>query len=295
MSIWVKERSTAYRARVGGDTTLERFDSLHTPNAMLEWGSITKTATAALAANLEREGALLLSAPITAYLPDSRLPDSVTVGSLVSHTSGLPPLPKSILASWGERRDPYAKYTNMYFDAEVVPRLHEEHTGQVGKYVYSNFGYAVLTRIIERTVEQTWWQMVRELVLMPWGLSDVAVNHVQHLTESSQERTLRLHTIAGRTRTTWIDTGPFVGAGGLMGTFNDLEKYARAAKEHSLDAGPIGWVKSPTLWWHNGHNRDQGAFVGVSHDGSRVITVHSAGHRVGTADRIAAKIERNIR
>lgn len=53
---------------------------------------------------------------------------------------------------------------------------------------------------------------------------------------------------------------------------------------------PCGWMRSATLWWHNGHNRDQGAFVGISDTGERVVTVHAVGHRVGASDRIATRL-----
>ncbi|WP_222119052.1 hypothetical protein, partial [Kocuria marina] len=41
---------------------------------------------------------------------------------------------------------------------------------------------------------------------------------------------------------------------------------------------------------HNGHNRDQGVFVGVDEDAQRVITVHTLGRRAFTADKVAARL-----
>lgn len=45
----------------------------------------------------------------------------------------------------------------------------------------------------------------------------------------------------------------------------------------------------------NGHNRDHGAFVGVSPDSSRTITVHTLGYLPGRADKTVRMLERQFR
>lgn len=293
MSVLLRDRSIASRLRNDGRIVTETFGPLHGDRrSLLEWGSITKTVTAVLTRRLSARGAVDLSAPASEYLPDSGLPVWVDVRSLITHTSGLPAMPSDVLATWAERKNPFAKYTTARFDEQIVPRLGEEHTGRVGVYAYSNLGYAVLTRILEIVAGQTWWQLARESILNPWGVSDVAVNHVDQLDAVDRERTLELRTWTGAHRGTWIDTGPFVGAGGLLGTFDALERYAIAARANAGPGRPCGWMRSATLWWHNGHNRDQGAFVGISDTGERVVTVHAIGHRVGASDRIATRLVR---
>lgn len=54
-------------------------------------------------------------------------------------------------------------------------------------------------------------------------------------------------------------------------------------------------MNDPTLWWHNGHNKDHGAFIGVSHDSSRIVTIHTLGYNAGRADKLAARLERHPR
>jgi len=88
---------------------------------MLEWGSITKTVTAHIAEQLDHAGTLDLSAPMSVYLPEMKLPREVDVRSLVTHPSGLPRLPHGIITSAAEACDPYAKYITTYFDAKVLP------------------------------------------------------------------------------------------------------------------------------------------------------------------------------
>jgi CubicO group peptidase (beta-lactamase class C family) len=252
---------------------------------MLEWGSITKTVTARIAQQLDGAGVIELLAPVHEYLPTTGLPQSVDVLSLVTHTSGLPRVPGGIIKTMAEARDPYAKYTPEYFDAEVLPALSAQHRGRVGDFEYSNLGYAVLTRTLEVVTGLDWWSLAQQHVFTPLGIADVA-------TSPEPDRVPVLRTWTGRVCKQWTDTGPFIGAGGLHGTFDALERYASAIAQVTSGEKPFGWMEDPTLWWHNGHNLDHGAFMGVTRDGTRIITVHTLGYSSGRADRIAARLEK---
>ena len=292
MSILVKPASTAARLRVHGTVVEDRFGPLHTRDTLLEWGSITKTVTATIASLLDREQLLSLDDPVREYLPRSLLPRSVTVSSLVSHTSGLSSLPADALTQWADLVDPYAKYTTAHFDEQVIPRLNAMRSRREGEFSYSNLGYAVLTRALERASGESWWTLARDRVLAPWGIADVALNHVGHLTERIRGRTPQLTTLTGRPRSTWTDTGPFVGAGGIMSTFDALEAYAQASRAHGHATRRDGWMRADGFWWHNGNNRDQGAYLGISDDGARIVTAHTIARRIGAADRIARRLLR---
>lgn len=285
VSWWVREKSVAFRLREHGEVTAEEVGPLHRGSPMLEWGSVTKTVTAQITDRLADAGVLDLSWPVGRCLPEAGLPRSVDVRSLVTHTSGLPRVPADMLTTLAEARDPYAKYTTAFFDAEVLPALAGQHEGPVGRFAYSNLGYAVLTRLLEVVTGRDWWTLARDEVFAPLGITDVAIR-------PDPERVPVMVSITGRVRRQWTDTGPFIGAGGVHGTFDALEAYAVAVARRTPGVKPSGWMDDPTLWWHNGHNRDHGAFIGVSHDGSRVVTVHTLGHRAGRADRIAARLER---
>lgn len=267
------------------DVVAERFGSLHRGSPMLEWGSVTKTVTARIAEGFARAGILDLQAPVSSYLHESQLPDAVTIHSLVTHTSGLPRLPENTITTIAEARDPYAKFTTSYFDTEVIPGLAALPLGPVGVFEYSNLGYALLTRLLEVETGRGWWELAQQEVFAPFGITDVTVS-------PSPEEIPVLHNWAGRVRKQWQDTGPFIGAGGLHSTFDALEQYAIEVASRSKGKKPIGWMDARTLWWHNGHNRDHGAFAGFSHDGSRVVTAHTLGYRPGRADRLITRLER---
>ncbi len=225
MGVFIRAKSLAYRIRDDGELTIEAFGPLHKPDngtePLLEWGSISKTVTAHLAQRLHDAGVIGLDDPVTASLPQTRLPETVTIRTLAEHTSGLPRLPKGLVATRDEAKDPYAKYTHEYFDREVLPQLALWHNPEkVGTMGYSNLGYAVLTRA--------------------------------------------------------------------------LEHYATAIAATSPGMKPLGWMEDKTLFWHNGHNRDHGAFVGVSPDSSGTITVHTLGYLPGRADKTVRMLERQF-
>lgn len=282
MSLFVRERSRAYRLTERGSTLAEQHGPLHRPGALLEWGSVTKTVSASIARRIVETGELVLSAPVVEYLPSSPLPASVTVGALIEHTSGLPRVPADMFTDPKDLVDPYARYTTEYFDEHVIPNLHKKHSGTVGVYDYSNLGYAVLTRILEIATGRSWWELAEELVLSPAGVTDATVT-------PDPARVPTLHTWTGKVREQWTDTGPFIGAGGLSSTFDGLDQYAHfAAQSHRAGEPLPGWQHTGALVWHNGHNRDHGAFIGFTPD--LVVTVHTLGHRTGTADRIATRL-----
>ena len=287
MSWLVRQKSQAYRLRDNGDITAEQIGPLHRSSPMLEWGSISKTVTARITDQLARAGTVDLSAPVSEYLPEAKLQSTVDVRSLVAHTSGLPRVPKGMITTLAEARDPYAKYTTAYFDDEVLPTLAEQRTDTLGTFDYSNLGYAVLTRLLEVVTERDWWTLATREVFTPLGITDVAIC-------PDPARVPVLRTWTGSVRQQWADTGPFIGAGGVHGTFDALEQYATSIAAQSPGVKPFGWMEDPELWWHNGHNRDHGAFIGVSRDGSRVVTVHTLGYNAGQADKIAARLERRV-
>lgn len=284
MSLFVRQRSSQYRLRVDGEVVAARTGPLHLGVPMLEWGSVGKTVTARLAELLDAAGAVALATPVVDVLPETELPAAVDVRALVTHTSGLPRLPPGIISTIAEARDPYAKYTTAYFDAEVLPQLAQQLAGGQRSFEYSNLGYAVLTRLLERATGETWWELAKQHVFAPLGISQVAV-------QPRRGDVPVLRNWAGNERKQWTDPGPFVGAGGLHGSFDALEEYAVATACAGPGRVPLGWMESARFWWYNGQTRDHGAFVAVSRDGARTIAVHTLGHRVGAADRIAHRIE----
>lgn len=273
---WLRDHSLAWRLQLADGRVWERRGPLHGEKTLVEWGSVTKPVTAALAHLLAADGVVDLAAPVTHYLPAAPLPRQVTLARLVDHTSGLPAVPPDI--SW--QANPWAKYTPTYFDAHVVPRLGRGRVLHVERFAYSNLGYAVLTRALEVAAGASWPGLVQRKIFGPWGIAGATTVHLP-------DRVAVLRDRRGRVREQWQDTGPFVGAGGLLSPLAGLADFALGVARH-LPTMP-GWMRAGDGWWHNGQNRDHGALVEIR-PGRYVVAVHTLGHLPWTADRLASRL-----
>ncbi len=143
--------------------------------------SLSKAVTSAAVLRLVEEGLLDLDAPAFALLPDlepdggdadSRLAD-ITVRHLLLHTggwdrnlSGDPMFDVVDIAAEMGLSGPASVDTVVEW-ARTQPLDHDPGT----TYAYSNLGYAVLGRIIERLSGQTYQAYVQEQILGPAGIT----------------------------------------------------------------------------------------------------------------------------
>lgn len=129
-------------------------------------GSITKTYTATVLMRLVAEGRVELDAPVRRYVPELRLADErtaaeVTVLNLLNHTSGLG---VGYIADTGEGDDALADYVAKLTELELVAPPGTRAS-------YSQAGYNLAGRIVEKVTELTYERAVASLVLEPLGLS----------------------------------------------------------------------------------------------------------------------------
>ncbi|GAA4533775.1 serine hydrolase domain-containing protein [Amycolatopsis samaneae] len=200
-------------------------------------GSITKTFTGLATALEVVRGRRRFSDPLRACLPDW-LPvptwhgKQVTLGDVVTHTSGLPRLPES----WGHRpdidpRDPYAVFTMR----DLADGLRETSLAtEPGKVlVYSNLGAALNGQSLALGTEDAYESVIRPRVTGPLGLCDTGTA----LTREQRGRKAVGHDPAGAVTPDWRFR-TCVAEGGLYGTVDDLLRYARA---HLAPVpGPLG-------------------------------------------------------
>jgi len=130
--------------------------------------SMSKTITAAAVMRLVQERKIGLDVRVTDYI--GRLPyqGSITVRHLLSHTSGIPnpiPLRWVHLAARPQQFDEQAAL-------EAVLAAHPRLSFQPGsKYAYSNIGYWLLGRVVERASDERFTSYVTANVLRPVGAS----------------------------------------------------------------------------------------------------------------------------
>jgi CubicO group peptidase (beta-lactamase class C family) len=129
-------------------------------------GSVTKTYTATTVMRLVADGRIDLAAPVRRYVLELRLRDEqaadvVTIRHLLTHTSGLD---WGLITDTGEGDDALATY---------VARMAElEQIAPVGaRTSYSQAGFNLAGRVIEKVTGLTFERAVGTVVLEPLGLS----------------------------------------------------------------------------------------------------------------------------
>ena len=152
------------------------------PDDLFRIASVSKPVTSAAILRLVEDGRLSLDAPAFALLPDlTPLPGatvdprlaSITVRHLLEHSGGwdralsFDPMfrPTAIAAATGTPAPASAEAVIRYMLGQ--PLDFDPGT----RYAYSNFGYAVLGRIIERITGESYEEFVQEAVLAPAGVT----------------------------------------------------------------------------------------------------------------------------
>jgi CubicO group peptidase (beta-lactamase class C family) len=138
-----------------------------TPQTVFALGSITKPFTATAIMLLERQGKLRLDDTIQTYLPEYPIYEHrVTLRHLLTHTSGIANFVTQ--PEFWERHaqversidDVIAIFKDLPFDFE--PGTHHS---------YSNSGYVLLGRILEKLLDTSYAEAIQQLIFDPLGMT----------------------------------------------------------------------------------------------------------------------------
>src|SRR5262249_13717393 len=142
-------------------------------DTLFEIGSITKTFTAALLADMVAKGEVKLYDPVANYLPSKvKMPGrggkQITLADLATHSSGLPssgshPHPVDVANPWAD------------FTVDQMYRFRPRNTRprDIGeRYEYSNLGGGLLGQALARRTGKSWEETVTERILKPLGMTD---------------------------------------------------------------------------------------------------------------------------
>lgn len=194
------------------------------PRSVFEIGSITKTFTAALLADMVARGEMALDDPVRMYLPEGvEMPAwqsrEITLRDLSTHHSGLPRMPDNFDPA--DRANPYADY-----DADRLYeflRDHELRREPGTEYEYSNLAVGLLGHVLELATGRSYEALVRERILEPLGLERTGVALEGELAGWMTKG----HNGGGEVVPYW-DAMAMVGAGGLRSNVEDMLKYVAA-------------------------------------------------------------------
>jgi CubicO group peptidase (beta-lactamase class C family) len=240
--------------------------------------SVTKPVTATVVMTLVEEGLVSLDESVGRLVPEfrataeaegadaalERLRPGVSVRQLLSHTSGLP-------EDLGPREGRYAERVDLGTIVDAMCRL--PLAFPPGRELrYSNAGYGVLARLVERLTGQEFWEVARRRVLTPMRLRDTVARpgadvapRIALLADTARGGT-ELETYNGAY---W--RGLAIPWGGLFGTPRDMVRFAGAflpsgaAGPHLLSqpalrlmtadqaGGVAGGVESARVRWDVAH------------------------------------------
>jgi D-alanyl-D-alanine-carboxypeptidase/D-alanyl-D-alanine-endopeptidase len=184
-----------------------------------EIGSITKTMTAALLAEIIGRGEIAIDAPLTKLLPPGTEVPSfngthITVGNIVTHTSGLPSFP------WRptDLSSPYARLT----EADLLDTLAETQLkcAPGSQREESNFALMVLSYALAKRSGRDFETLLRERLFSPLGMDDAFI-----VTRPSAVRVAEGHFSNGRPTGPWDVRVDLAGAGGVRATLRDMVRY----------------------------------------------------------------------
>jgi CubicO group peptidase (beta-lactamase class C family) len=192
------------------------------PDTLFLLGSVSKTYTATTLLRLVADGRIQLEAPVRRYVPELRLKDEhaaaqVTVLNLLNHTAGLD---WGLIADFGEGDDALAGYVARMAELELL-------WPPGARASYSQAGYNLAGRIVEKVTGLTFERAVASLVLEPLDLShsffardDVMTRRFSVGHNHDQDRTLSVARLWRRSR------GDNPG-GGLASSAADQLRWAR--------------------------------------------------------------------
>lgn len=251
---------------------LERPGKKLDASSVFEIGSITKTFTGILLADMVNRGEVRLDQPVAELLPagthvPSRNGRVITLGDLSSQISGLPRLPDNMPQA--DPMNPYADFTvaQLY---DFLAR-YELPRDPGSKYEYSNLGVGLLGHALAVRAGKSYEALVRERVLQPLGMTHTGVT----LDAAMKAHMSEGHDAAGAVVPLW-DLPTLAGAGALRSSLDDMMKFLAAnisppdnavGRAIALSHTPrftvntalslaLNWhissFQGDTLIWHNG-------------------------------------------
>ncbi|ETN96255.1 serine hydrolase [Zhouia amylolytica] len=181
---------------------------------LYEIGSITKTFTATLAQLSLKES---MSVSIKDFFPDvdnSNL-DRIELSELQNHIAGIPRLSAQFTPDdWS---DPF----NGYSDSLLNIELQSLKTDTLKVWRYSNLGYGILGKIVEKSTNRTFEDLMGGLLLK----ADMTNTYLNH--QSAIINIIAQPTNMGTQNSYWNFTGPSRYAGGLISCTRDLIHYLK--------------------------------------------------------------------
>jgi serine-type D-Ala-D-Ala carboxypeptidase/endopeptidase len=236
------------------------------PDSMFEIGSLTKTFTGLILAQMVLQKKVAFDDPVRALLPDGTvikpLGAEITLLDLATQHSGLPRMPDNFHPA--SAANPYVDY----HAEQMYAYMNKHGVGRANEtiFLYSNFGFGLLGQALSVRAGIPYGQLVKNEVIDPLHMDDTAIT----LSPTQQSRLIQGHDVQNHPASRW-DFDAFAGAGALASTASDMLKYLEAnlhpekistagaapdspaaiAQDHQLRGTGIGPAKVALAWLYN--------------------------------------------
>jgi serine-type D-Ala-D-Ala carboxypeptidase/endopeptidase len=192
-------------------------------DSIFEIGSITKTFTGLMLAQMVTQHKVKLDEPVRELLPPGTVPKpagpEITLVDLATQHSGLPRMPDNFHPA--NPQDPYADYgpANLY---EFLAK-HGVAKPADARFNYSNLGLGLLGQALANRAGTSYPELLRTEVTGPLNLKDTVVT----LSAEQEKRFAQGHSLPHQPAHAWkLDA--LAGAGAIRSTASDMLTYLEA-------------------------------------------------------------------
>ena len=210
--------------------------SLHSigPQTNFRLASFTKQFTAMCIMLLARDGKLHYDERLTDIFPEfPAYGKSISIRNLLNHTSGLPDYEDILMKQYPDT--PPEKIPQI-LDAGVLKLMEQQTSTNFppgSKWEYSNSGYAVLAMIVEKVSGKPFGQFLHDRIFVPLKMENTLA-HEKGKNDVPNRAYGYSKTDKGLQQTDQSPTSAVLGDGGIYSSIDDLAKWDRALREHTL-------------------------------------------------------------
>jgi serine-type D-Ala-D-Ala carboxypeptidase/endopeptidase len=293
------------------------------PDSIFEIGSITKTFTGLMLAQMVEQARVNLDDPVRELLPPRTVKkpegSEITLLDLATQHSGLPRLPDNLNPS--DLTNPYVDYT--YPDLHVFLAGNGVAKPAQADFLYSNLGFGLLGFALSNRAGMPYASLLKQQIADPLGLKDT----VLVLTPEQQSRFLPGHDAKHRPAHSW-EFDALAGCGAILSTAPDMLAYLEAnlhpeslkpapaspasatlsaalTQSHQFHADALGgkialaWLFDPATgnYWHNGATGGYSSYAFFNPKGNYAAVVllnTTIGPTGSFADRLGQHISQRL-
>jgi serine-type D-Ala-D-Ala carboxypeptidase/endopeptidase len=193
------------------------------PDSIFEIGSITKTFTGLVLAQMVEQGKARFDEPVRELLPAGTVAkpagNEITLLDLATQHSGLPPMPDNFKPA--DKENPYADYRAADLFAFIA--RHGVEKPAAASFGYSNLGLGLLGQALAVRTRISYPELLQNEITGPLGMKDTVVS----LSPAQQSRFIEGHDGGHHHAHAW-DLDALAGAGAIRSTAGDMLTYLEA-------------------------------------------------------------------